>query len=144
MTNDEGFLLDPFQFTPASLHILDGDRDFFSSVLEENLAYQHFWINLTRTGQEGRHDTGWSWRKVLHSLSFKRKYSMDKQIMKPFNLYLLSRSAKCTLLHAHTCTNVLCNMYTSDSGLSVHCLTLTMNFFKFFKLVCLGKCIVLH
>ena len=77
MTNDEGFLLDPFQFTPASMHILDGEREFFSSVLEQNQAYHQFWINLTRTDQEGRHDSGWSWRKVVNYRSFKLKYSLE-------------------------------------------------------------------
>ena len=61
--DDDGFLLDPFQFTPASIHILDGQREFFSAVLEENQAYQQFWINLTNT------DSGWSWGKVFNKLS---------------------------------------------------------------------------
>ena len=63
MTRDEdgdGFLLDPFQFTPWSHHLLDGDREFFSSVLEKYLAYNQFWVNLTNT-----EDLGWSWGKVL-------------------------------------------------------------------------------
>ena len=61
MSGDDGtgFLLDPFQFTPPSIHILDGDREFFSEVFDQNQAYQQFWINLTRT------DSGWSWRKVF-------------------------------------------------------------------------------
>ena len=63
MTRDEdgaGFLLDPFRFTPWSHHLLDGDREFFSSVLEKYLAYNQFWVNLTNT-----EDLGWSWGKVL-------------------------------------------------------------------------------
>ena len=57
---EDGFLLDPFRFTPESIHILDGEREFFSAVLEEHQAYQQYWINLTNT------DSGWSWRKVFN------------------------------------------------------------------------------
>ena len=39
----EGFLLDPYQFPSA----VDAYRQLIADALEENFAYQPFWVNLT-------------------------------------------------------------------------------------------------